>query len=40
MHNYPFQLIQYERKGPLEDNSLLAERPFAKADPSFEADTR
>ena len=40
MNNYPFQLIQYDRKGPLEDNSLLAERPFAKTDPSFEADAR
>ena len=40
MSTYPFNLIQPEREGPLEDKTLLSERPFAEVDRSFQADAR
>ncbi len=40
MPTYPFRLIQHEQDGPLDDSSLLAQRPFARVDRSFEADAR
>ncbi len=40
MNSYPFQLVQHERKGQLDDNTLLSRRPFAKVDRSFQADSR
>ncbi|MEZ4866208.1 MAG: MoxR family ATPase [Caldilineaceae bacterium] len=38
MTAYPFALIQPERTTPLADKSLLAQRPFAEVDRSFQAD--
>lgn len=40
MSNYPFQLIRYDREGPLEDKTLLHKRPFAVAGNSFVADAK
>lgn len=40
MSNYPFQLIRHDSDGPLADKQLLAQRPFAKVDRSFQADAR
>jgi MoxR-like ATPase len=40
MKQYPFALIQHSEEGPLEDQSLLANRPFARVDRSFKADAR
>jgi len=37
---YPFRLIDGERRGPLEDPSLLLERPFLSVDTSFAADAQ
>lgn len=38
MNTYPFDLIQPERPGQLADKTLLAQRPFAEVDRSFQAD--
>jgi len=40
MSNYPFQLVQHEKKEPLADQTLLTQRPFTKLDRSFEAGAR
>ncbi|MCP4353454.1 MAG: MoxR family ATPase [Desulfobacterales bacterium] len=40
MKKYPFQLVQHEHKGQLDDNTLLSRRPFAEVDRSFQADAR
>ncbi len=40
MSNYPFDLIQPDREGALEDRSLLSQRPFSDMDQSFKADAR
>ncbi len=40
MRNYPFELVQPEREGQLEDQTLLSKRPFAEIDRSFQADAR
>nr|VFJ90194.1 MAG: AAA domain (dynein-related subfamily) [Candidatus Kentron sp. H]VFJ92390.1 MAG: AAA domain (dynein-related subfamily) [Candidatus Kentron sp. H]VFJ98980.1 MAG: AAA domain (dynein-related subfamily) [Candidatus Kentron sp. H] len=40
MQPYPFTLVQYERPGPIQDNSVLTRRPFAAIDHSFAADAR
>lgn len=40
MNNYPFHLVQHRREGQLEDGSLLAQRPFAEIDRSFQAEAR
>lgn len=38
MSEYPFHLVRYERTGPLEDTSVLQQRPFIARDGSFAAD--
>ena len=40
MNDYPFQLIQYHGDGQLPDKTMLANRPFARVDQSFQADAR
>ena len=35
---YPFQLIKYEPKGPISDNTHLTRRPFSRIDRSFSAE--
>ncbi|MCP4687588.1 MAG: MoxR family ATPase [Desulfobacterales bacterium] len=40
MTSYPFNLVQYERKGHIGDNTVLGERPFTDIDRSFAADAR
>ncbi|KPA17384.1 hypothetical protein MHK_002405 [Candidatus Magnetomorum sp. HK-1] len=40
MEPYPFQLVRYEPKGHIPNNSVLANRPFTKFDCSFKADAR
>lgn len=40
MSTYPFHAVKYEREDALEDQTLLAQRPFSKIDRSFEADAR
>lgn len=40
MSNYSFQLIQHSGEDQLADKTLLAQRPFAEIDRSFQADAR
>lgn len=40
MTPYPFQLVRYEIRGQIPDNSVLADRPFTDTDRSFAADAR
>lgn len=40
MTDYPFDLIKAEKKGPIENNTLLTRRPFKEIDRSFKADAR
>ena len=40
MSEYPFHLIQHSQEGPIQDQRLLANRPFAQFDQSFQADAR
>jgi len=40
MKSYPFNLVRYEPKGHIPDNSVLANRPFTDFDRSFETDAR
>ncbi len=40
MTAYPFYLVRHNRKGELEDKSLLAKRPFSEIDRSFQADAK
>ncbi len=40
MQRYPFDIVQYQRQGPIEDPDILTRRPFSETDRSFEADAR
>ncbi len=40
MKSYSFNLVQYEKKGHIADNTVLGERPFTDIDRSFAADAR
>ena len=40
MTSYPFHLIRHSQEGEIADRSLLAKRPFAEIDRSFEADAQ
>src|SRR5215510_7284799 len=40
MGTYPFHLVRYDREGPLEDTTLLLERPFVAFNASFTEDAK
>jgi MoxR-like ATPase len=40
MKSYPFNLVRYEVQGNIQDNGVLADRPFTNIDRSFSADAR
>ena len=40
MKRYPFELIHYDQKGQVEDNTPLTSRPFSDIDRSFQEDAR
>ncbi|MGH7492677.1 MAG: AAA family ATPase [bacterium] len=40
MNKYSFQLVQYDRSGPLEDQSTLLNRPFTTTGNSFAEDAK
>ena len=40
MKTYPFDVIRPEKEEPLEDQSILTQRPFSELDQSFRADAR